>query len=505
MSNEVAFCLPAPDAIALQEGRSILAIAPVFLQSDQSFLIYPGPVPNTLPLEVYYQPNFLPTAQRAIAEYEKYEQSDHKKVNMWARCKQCEIVSDPAELKTLSELTIWSLATLENIIKEKDCIFFLYLQVHHLTKERVIMEKQAGNCIGLHRITINAKLPETQPVLSDNLWQERYQQIFNRQPPDYPELEELQGAIAQLNTPDGIKFDQYLQTFFGWQKAKPVKLDDPSLAWIKDISKLAHSPDGHDFEKIVRKSLLKLGFSNSLNDHKVSLDPGATGGSGGIDGYCDYPYSLVAECKASGSGDINSKVCDQLIGLGMARLNDENYKDAVKIIFASGKFNPYSQLKATGHKMNVMSGETLEKLVTLHAQYPGCIDLWKLRDCLVTQPFGQESNGKINDYIADIQYKLNVRSKIVQSVRELREQEQQRRQQAKAIQSSQQNQPLLFNVDKIQTHYNARFPVNNQILGDATVRDILIELSSPLTGYLGRDENTDQFYFLRDFPDQPLN
>ncbi|MGL5508037.1 MAG: DUF1802 family protein, partial [Microcoleaceae cyanobacterium] len=150
MSDEVAFCLPAPDAIALQEGRSILAIAPVFLQSDQSFLIYPGPVPNTLPLETYYQPNFLPTAQRAIAQYAEYEQSDHKKVNMWARCKRCEIVSDPSELKTLSELTIWSLATLENIIKEKDCIFFLYLEVHHLTKDREIIDKQAGNCIGLH-------------------------------------------------------------------------------------------------------------------------------------------------------------------------------------------------------------------------------------------------------------------------------------------------------------------------------------------------------------------
>ncbi|MGL5508705.1 MAG: DUF1802 family protein, partial [Microcoleaceae cyanobacterium] len=346
MSNQVAFCLPAPDAIALQEGRSILAIAPVFIQRDQSFLIYPGPVPNTLPLETYYQPNFLPTAQRAIAEY---EQSDHKKVNLWARCKRCEIVSDPGELKTLSELTIWSLAALENIIKEKDCIFFLYLEVHHLTKDREIIDKQAGNCIGLHRITINAPLLETKAVLSDHLWQERYQQIFNRQPSPYPELEKLQGAIAQLNTPDSIKFGNYLQTFFGWQEAKAVNLDD--LAWIKTISEKANSSDGPDFEKIVRKSLLTLGFSNSLNDNKVSLDPNATGGAGGIDIYCDYPYSLVGECKASTSEKIDSYVCEQLIKLGKKYLK-KNYDNAIKIIFASGDFNSHAQEIATGDEMN---------------------------------------------------------------------------------------------------------------------------------------------------------
>jgi len=490
MSDEVAFCLPAPDVIALQEGRSILAIAPVFLQSDQTFLIYPGPVPNTLPLETYYQPNFLPTAQRAIAQYAEYEQSDHKKVNLWARCKRCEIISDPTELKTLSELTIWSLATLENIIKEKDCIFFLYLEVHHLTKDREIIDKQAGKCIGLHRITINAKPPETQPVLSDHLWQKRYQQIFNRQPSPYPELEKLQGAIAQLNTPDSIKFDQYLQTFFGWQEAKPVNLDDPDLdwKWIKDISKLANSPEGNKFEQIVRQSLITLGFSNFLKNPKASLDPNATGGAGGIDICTNDPYSLVGECKASGTGKVDAGVCQQLIRIGTRHLRKNNYDSAIKIIFASGEFTPDSKQTAIEHEMNVMSGETLEKLVTLHAQYPGCIDLLELRKYLVTEPFGEESNEKINKYIAEVRERLKVRSQIIQAVKKLKEFGNEK-----------------MSVAEIRTQYNSQYATDaNNVLSLYAVKDILIELSSPLTGYLGRyDHDHDCFYFVRDFP--PIN
>jgi hypothetical protein len=498
---QVAFCLPAPDVIALQKGRSILAIALESIDNKESFLIYPGPLPNTLPLETYYQPNFIPTARRAIAEYEK-EQSDPNKsnqtVNLWARCELCQPVSDLAELKTLSELTIWSLDALENIIKKEQDIYFLYLRVHELKNKREIIRKQGG-CIGLHTIELKYHLPEFQPVLSDHLWSERYQKILNRQPSPYPELEQLQGAIAQLNTPDSIKFDQYLQTFFGWQEAKPVNLDDLALTskgeikhisklanssdetkddlasyMIKNISKLANSPNGPEFEKIVRRSLLALGFP--IND---SLDPNTTGGAGGMDAYCHDPYPLVAECKASGEGKVDAGVCQQLIRIGTKHLNKNNFNSAIKIIFASGEITDDSKKTAIEHEMNVMSGETLEKLVKLHANHPGCIDLWELKKYLEKEPFGQEANEKIHKYIAEVRERLKVRSQIVQQVKELE----------KATNSE-------MSVTEIKGRYNGKY---DKDLSKEEVRDILIELSSPLTGYLGRDDH-DCFYFVRDFP-----
>ena len=61
------------------------------------------------------------------------------------------------------------------------------------------------------------------------------------------------------------------------------------------------------------------------------------------------------------------------------------------------------------------------------------------------------------------------------------------------------------NVERICTQYNAMFFTGNEsVLQDPIVRDLLIELSSPLAGYLGRVEEAgkkcDRFYYLRDLP-----
>ncbi|WP_198920685.1 hypothetical protein, partial [Anaplasma marginale] len=56
------------------------------------------------------------------------------------------------------------------------------------------------------------------------------------------------------------------------------------------MAKVGNSSDGNEFEKLVRKGLIKLGFGNSNTNPKTSLDPDATGGAGGIDFYCETPY-----------------------------------------------------------------------------------------------------------------------------------------------------------------------------------------------------------------------
>ncbi|MFO0542428.1 MAG: DUF1802 domain-containing protein, partial [Pseudanabaena sp.] len=60
-------------------------------------------------------------------------------------------------------------------------------------------------------------------------------------------------------------------------------------------------------------------------------------------------------------------------------------------------------------------------------------------------------------------------------------------------------------VTEIRSTYNAKYVRYPQLrLDDSVVKDLLIELSSPLAGYLGRVEadgkQCDRFYYLRDLP-----
>lgn len=88
-----------------------------------------------------------------------------------------------------------------------------------------------------------------------------------------------------------------------------------------------------------------------------------------------------------------------------------------------------------------------------------------------------------------------MRSQIVQAVKQLFEQDNE------SLEATSQS----FTVTEIRAHYNA---IQNPRLTDEAVHDFLIELSSPLTGYLGRikgkDWRGDRFYFLRDLPTPPI-
>ncbi|MEG3929098.1 hypothetical protein [Microcoleus sp. T3_D1] len=134
--------------------------------------------------------------------------------------------------------------------------------------------------------------------------------------------------------------------------------------------------------------------------------------------------------------------------------------------------------------MNVIRPETLQRLVELKAKQPGSIDLLQLKPCLEQQPFGEEADAKVNRYIDDVREKLKVRSQIIQAVKQL---------------CSDSDFPT---VVEIKVQYNARFAATDSKLTNESVKDLTIELSSPLTGYLGRikgdNSQSDRFYFLRD-------
>ncbi|MEH2384504.1 MAG: hypothetical protein V7K14_01645 [Nostoc sp.] len=125
----------------------------------------------------------------------------------------------------------------------------------------------------------------------------------------------------------------------------------------------------------------------------------------------------------------------------------------------------------------------------MQSNHRNSVDLFKLKEYLKA---GQ-SDEEVEKYIDHVYTEMSLRSHIIIVVKELSEQENQT---SKATHQG-------FTVTEIRVHYNAN-ATHKLKLNDETVHDLLIELSSPLTGYLGRIKdsnwNSDRFYFLRDLP-----
>ena len=119
---------------------------------------------------------------------------------------------------------------------------------------------------------------------------------------------------------------------------------------------------------------------------------------------------------------------------------------------------------------------SLQKLVELHAQYPNSINLIELRSYLTDGV----CDAKIDEYVQVVKRRINTRSLIVSITKELMD--------ATGDDS--------ISVRTIHGAYLAKNPPER--LSETELRDILIELASPIVGYLGRKE--DKFYFLRHLP-----
>ncbi|QEI43538.1 hypothetical protein BMF77_04158 [Dolichospermum sp. UHCC 0315A] len=453
-----ALCLPVSDIEALIQGRTIAALPRQFIHPGQRFSLYP--VDNT--------GNVL-------------------LIKVWAKCQHCQTMDKTTPLNTLdvlSQLTIWNLETFEEIIQKYENIFLAYLRVYHLPEPLEIraipnIQEKLGKFAPLPN---NISVSEDKPVLSDYVFNQRKQQLEKREPSLNPELEELQSALSQIanNNPVAQQLENEIKVFLGWSNAPTTNTIDADLDWIKTITSLgdrsiekdegkSNYQAGTDFEIITRKSLNFLGFKVE-EDHK--------GGAGGLDLYCSQPYSLVCECKAGKS--IPHNTVEELDRIGKRHLQ-ENYLQAVRLIIGPGE--PTKNLKESAQisKVSIIKAMTLQKLVELKAKYPGAINLIELKQYL--EP-GQIDD-KINEYIDKIEKEIKLRSDIIKVVKEL----------------SKEHNEISAMVTEIRSHYNA---LNPSKLTDEIVHCLLIELSSPLTGYLGRekgnDGKTDKFYYLRDLP-----
>jgi hypothetical protein len=374
----------------------------------------------------------------------------------------------------LSQLTVWTSEALQEILMQRQQIFLIYLRVYLLPQPiEVTVHTQTRQFVALpHSLSVT----EASPVLSDRIFTQRRCQLEKLEPPLHPELEELQSAIAQLATtnPTAETLNHDIQTFLGWASDSPVKQLTSDLAWINTINELGTATTGGNYEKgtaferIVHKSLSFLGFG---------VDPNAKGGAGGMDLYCTTPYPLVGECKAGKS--IPDNTVEELDRIGKRHLGKETYEQGVKLIIGPGEPTRNLRESAKVSSISIIKPMTLQRLVELKAKYPGSVNLIELKPYLEA---GQ-IDYKLDEYIDKVNSNIKLRSHVVQLVKKHLER------------TGDEN----VGVDTLHVAYI--YSNQPQPLQPEQLREILIELSSPLTGYLGRNkgsDGSDRFYFLHD-------
>ncbi|MCC3574734.1 MAG: DUF1802 family protein [Microcoleus sp. PH2017_40_RAT_O_B] len=476
---QTALALPNPDIEALIQGRMIVAMPRMFLNPGRTFALYPANLSvDLLSGDRHYRSHFLPIAQKALAQLN----SETVLITAWARCELCQMLNDPESLEALSQLTVWTTEALQQTVLEKPYLFLAYLRVYLLPQPFEIPVQSSGNFVSLSK---SLNVTDSTPVLSQSIFAKCRQKLEKLEPPEHPELEELQSALVHLSTtnPKAKQLDAEIKIFLGWSENSPTSKPDIDLDWIKTIAQIGNSSDGNGFEKLVRKGFIKLGFGNSNHKPEASLDPESTGGAGGLDFYCETPYQVVGECKATKSETVADGTPAQLIKLGHKHLQ-EQYNCCIKIIMAAGQLNRHANKTAIGNHMNVIRPETLQRLVELKAKQPGSIDLLQLKPCLEQQPFGEEADAKVNRYIDDVREKLKVRSHVLSILKKYLETTGSKR----------------ASVDSLSGAFSMSNPPKQ--LSREELHEILVELSSPLTGYAGRIKGDslgrDRFYFLRD-------
>jgi Domain of unknown function (DUF1802) len=480
--------LPAFDVELLNSGKLIIVPFQRYSREGEVFWLYPSQeLPFNLELDQYYQPEYLTNARKSRTRYAKYP----IEIKTWARCEHHWHINPEQKhfLPQITQSTIWNLSALEHIFEQYQLLRLLVLRVYRLTNPCIVKVRTASGRIywpnSEDLITTGSE--SDKPIVSETSFNKRKEILLSGKVYPSTGIEALLFQCEQISykSSEAEQFAYDIQQFLGWITKKTKKSINPDLDWIKKISAVGNSSNGNDFEKLVRKGLMKLGFTGS------GVNPEGTGGPGGMDFYCEHPYPMVGECKATKSEKVSDGTPAQLLKIGINHLGQVQYDRSIKLIVAAGELNSYALRTATQNKMNVIRPETLEKLVELKHNYPGSLDLFELKKYLEKEPFAEDADQKVNSYIDNIYQCIKLRSQIAKAVREISEQKEEN---STATQDS-------FTVTEIRAHYNA---TNNPKQTDEKVYELLLELSSPLTGYLGRqkgsDWKSDKFYYLRDLP-----
>lgn len=462
----VSLCLPELDIFALRRGHSIVAVTERFIVPGKSFALLP--CPYAVQLE-QYQPSFLAHAE--------VEPTTPLAVTHWGNCVLCQQLTEKDVIEAISSRTIWTKEALsqrwqDSASPKGGSLFLAFLQI--CTLPRTLDVAITPACEQLYKFV---PLP---------IYTEVTEQNFVLSPEEFIAAKEQLLSAQDLSRQDDSQLKDPLKSLEEKVSTPPTVeeiLEAPD--WAEKIAEYGHSSDGHTFEKLVRKGLIELGFSNSSEQLAASLDPRATGGAGGLDFYADQPYKIVGECKASQNQRINSDAATQLVRLGLQNLQHDEYLDCVKIVVAAGSLTAGANQIARGHRINIIRPEAIQRLVTSRLTLENDFDLFQLKSSLESEPFGEEANQKVDKYIdwclsewSERQEYGQLVEQINRTLKELSEQ---------PIASPSQD----FSLLEIRAHHNAKFqPVVTtekiaQILENQYIQGLLINRRTHVNGFVG--------------------
>ncbi|MBD2059784.1 DUF1802 family protein [Oculatella sp. FACHB-28] len=473
--------LPALDLEMLNLGKLIAIPFKQSVSEGQVFWLYPSQqLPSDLTLEQYYKPEYLSFASRSL------QKSAIAPVQMptWGQCEyHWQIHSNNKHLlPKIAQSTIWNLSALEHLFGQHNVLKMLFLRVHYFSEPCVVNSLLQSGYFFWTQAEDKITTPNEHDtsVVSKVGFDRRKNLLMSGEIYPYTSLESLQLQVEEVATdnPNASQLNHNLKQLLGWTSHNKLESKEPEwmskIAILGDRSKEAEGTSnyqaGTDFENIVRQSLEFLGFK---------IDYSHRGGAGGLDLFCSAPYPLVGECKSGKK--IPNDTAVQLLNLGTIRLeNKETFSKAAKLIIGPGEPTDQLQKAAKVHGMAIIHPTTLEKLVKLHHKYP--IDLFKLKDYLID---GQ-ADDEVERYIHQNLQAAKLRAYIIQLVKNFLE------------------NSLDEDADIAQLHAVYVVSKPPQPLKREEMYEILVELSSPLTGYLGRrkgDVGSDRFYFLRHMPE----
>ncbi|MEA5464860.1 DUF1802 family protein [Leptothoe sp. PORK10 BA2] len=464
-------CLSSLEIVALKQGKSIVSAPKRFIAPGKRFLLIPSQELNDSIKNKFYRPETLSLFE-----------SDFKNIKtsnlVWAQCEFCQHITGLDDVESLSKLTLWNQEALTTHLRNKSNLFLAFIRVFSLSNDEVSFRLE--NLCDNELLNQIIPLPDylnvssDNPVLTDEQFQDARNIILDLQVDRSPII-----VVKEINTvADSHPIEEKLTE----QEENILDSSD----WVSKIAGVGNSSDGNTFERLVRKSLITLGFANSGRYSDTSLDPNKLGGAGGLDFYCDIPYPIVGECKATKTENISdngSGPAAQLIKLGN-RILENHYQECIKLIIAAGNLTRNAKQTAKNTQISVLRPETLQRLVELKEAYPHSFNLDELKPVLANSPFSEEADKELRNFIDEVWKKLNIRSLLVETVRK---------------KCDQDKKPS--RVEGIRSAFNAAHAVDDIpiIQTEEETRDILLELSSPFTGYLGRKiyDGEECFFFLR--------
>jgi len=480
--------LPAFDVEMLTLGKLIVVPFRQHINEGQVFWLYPSQnLPDALSIEQYYQPEYLNYAENSFAQNKAHP----IQIKAWARCEYHWRINPDQKylLPKIAKSTVWNLSALEQIFNQYQVLKLLILRVYQLSESCIVNQPTEVGAFYWPKSEdyLTTASDNNTPVISNISFNKRKALLLAGEVYPHTTLETLQLQLEQISSEklDTKLIKQELKQLLGWSSDKQIKQIQPN--WINDIAALGNRSKeeddgkkscwqaGTDFENIVRKSLEFLGFT---------VDYAHKGGAGGLDLFCSKPYSLVGECKAGKK--IPNDTAVQLLNLGTIRLSDkETFNQSAKLIIGPGDLTDQLKKAAKVHGMAIIRPETLENLVKLYSEHRGSVDLFKLKAYLIDGQADEE----VEKYIKQVKEIVSLRANIIQLVKQY-------------LENANAEDAGIYELHAVYVVSNPPQPLKRE-----EMQEILIELSSPLTGYLGRkkgSDGSDRFYYLRDLTIRPL-